>query len=344
MIPPDLTLFPSTDPISVYRLRDGIYTADLLAAALVGLDLFSYLAKQPSDLESLCQGLSIHRRPTDVMMTLFTALGYVENRGGSFHLTAVAREYLTQDAPFNVIPYYASMKERPVTKDYLTVLRTGRPSNWASYKDEKAWAQAMENEAFAKSFTSAMDCRGVLLGPALAKAVSLKNRKRVLDVAGGSGVYACALVANNPGLSACVLEKSPVDRIARKCIEERGFSDRVTVVEGEMFQSHWPQDADVHLLSNVLHDWDEPQVLEILRRSFQAMPAGGLLMIHDVHLNAEKTGPLPCAQYSALLMCITEGKCYSRGEMESYLRSVGYVPEGFRETLADRSVLLAVKP
>ena len=39
---------PQTDPTSIYRVRDGIYAADLLLAAIVHLDLFTWLAENPA--------------------------------------------------------------------------------------------------------------------------------------------------------------------------------------------------------------------------------------------------------------------------------------------------------
>src|SRR6185369_11736770 len=114
--------------------------------------------------------------------------GLVQQTGGVFLITLRAREHLTAGSPWNLAPYYTSMKDRPQTLDMLKVLRTGKPANWGSY-DPQAWAQAMEREDFAKPFTAAMDCRGVLLGPALAKKVDLAKSKALLDVAGGSGIY-----------------------------------------------------------------------------------------------------------------------------------------------------------
>ncbi len=344
MPPIDLTLAPETDPLDLYRFRDSLYSTDLLAAALVWLDLFTWLEGQPSDLAGICQKFQLYTRPADVMMTLFKAMGLVVEKEGAFHLTSVAREHLVSSSPWFIGPYYAAMKDRPVTKDYLTVLRTGKPANWASLQDQKGWAQAMEGEAFARQFTAAMDCRGRYLGQALARVVDLRQSRSLLDVAGGSGIYACSLVAANPGLTATVMEKVPVDAIARRCIEERGFTERVSVTAGDMFRDPWPAAHDAHLISNVLHDWDEPQVLQLLRRSFEALPSGGKLLIHDVHVNADKSGPLPNAQYSALLMNITEGKCYSIAEMDQYLTGIGFEHPSFHPTAVDRSVLVARKP
>ena len=49
---------PTTDPTSIYRYRDGLYAADLLAAALVGLDFFTWLHEHPSDQAAICRALS----------------------------------------------------------------------------------------------------------------------------------------------------------------------------------------------------------------------------------------------------------------------------------------------
>jgi SAM-dependent methyltransferase len=313
---------------------------DLLAAAIAHLDLFTWLDTHPATLGAIAAHFGLHTRPADVMMTLLTALGLVTQSGGVFHLTLRAREHLTAGSPWNLAPYYASMKDRKPALDMLSVLRTGKPANWGSY-DPQAWADAMEREDFAQQFTAAMDCRGVLLGPALARKLKLSDRAALLDIAGGSGIYACAIVANHPHLEAAVFEKPPVDRVATASIERRGFAEKVRVIAGDMFRDAWPDGFDIHLISNVLHDWDEPAVRDLLAKSHAAMAPGGVLIVHDAHINAEKTGPLHVAEYSALLMNITEGKCYSIGEMRAYLRDAGFQWMDHQPTAVGRSYILA---
>ena len=339
----ELTAAPATDPIEIYRYRDGLYAVDMLTAAITGLDFFSFIGDRRLTKQEICAALEIRDRPTDVMLTLFAAMGFLENADGVFSLTPRAREHLVSTSPWFLGPYYASLKDRPVCKDILAVLRTGKPANWASLKDEQAWAKAMEREDFAAQFTAAMDCRGVYLAQAMAKALDLREHTHLLDIAGGSGIYACSLVAHHARLRASVLEKKPVDAIARKSIASRGCADRVSVLAGNMFEGPLPAGCDVHLFSNVLHDWDEPLVRQLIAKSFAALPSGGLLVIHDMHVNAQKTGPLPVAAYSALLMTITEGKCYSVTEINGYLREAGFRDPQFIPTAADRSVITARK-
>src|SRR5262249_3321978 len=165
----------------------------------------------------------------------------------------------------------------------------------------------------------------------------------VLDVAGGSGIYACSLVTHHPHLGATVFEKPPVDRIAAGAIASRGCSGRVNVVAGDMLVDRLPADADVHLWSNVLHDWDEPVVRQLIGASFDALPAGGLIVIHDAFLNAAKNGPLHVAEYSVLLMHASEGRCYSTREMEQYLADAGFCGVAYRDTAAARGIMTATK-
>jgi precorrin-6B methylase 2 len=328
----------------IYRYRDGLYAVDLLGAALVEFDFFSWLADHPADQPGICRALGMAERPADVMLTLFTAMGLIEFSDGAFRVTALAKEFLVKTSPWFMGPYYAALKARPVCQDFVKILRTGQPANWGSFKEGKDWARSMEDEAFARQFTAAMDCRGRYLAPVLARALPGAEHKHLLDVAGGSGIYACTIVAHHRHLKATVLEKPPVDRVTRRAIAEWGLADRVSVVAGDMFAQDFPEGCDLHLFSNVLHDWDVPKVKQLLAKSFQALPGGGLLVIHDMHINEHKTGPLPVAEYSALLMHSTEGKCYALSELRGYFAEIGFVGFDFKPTAAERSAVMARKP
>ena len=111
MILSDLTLVPKSDPLEIYRYRDGLYGADLVTAALTGFDFFTWLAGHPSDPPAICRELRIAARPTDVMLTLFAANGYVRRNGDVFHITELAREHLVSTSPWFIGPYFASLRD-----------------------------------------------------------------------------------------------------------------------------------------------------------------------------------------------------------------------------------------
>jgi hypothetical protein len=331
------------DPTAIYRYRDGLYAADLVAAAVVHLDFFTWLADNPSDLGGICGRLGLRRRPADVMLTLFLSNGFVDEEAGVFRVTETARCHLVTGSPYFIGPYFASMADRPVVRDMLAVLRDDVPARWASYAHEDDWHRAMEKPGFAEMFTAAMDCRGLYLGRALAHAVPLDGRHHLLDLGGGSGVYSCCFLEANPGLRATVMEKPPVDGITVAKLAERGCASRAEVLAGDFFNTPFPPGCDAILLSNVLHDWDVPEVREILSRCAGALGGGGLLVVHDAILDADKRGPLPVAEYSALLMNVTRGRCYSVAELEDLLNGTGLTLLRHTPTAADRSALMATR-
>lgn len=339
----NLTDAPATDPTFLYRSRDELYADDMLIAALNGFDFFTWLDAHPGSIGDIAEHFGFHLRPVDVMTTLFVAQGLLERDGGTLRPTARAREHLVAASPWFLGPYFPKTTDRPIALDLIEILRTDRPANFASRKNEADWHKAMETEAVAEEFTAAMDCRGRLLAQALAKHLDLGSRRRLLDVAGGSGIYACSLAAHFPELTASVFEKPPVDRIARRAIDRRGYASRVDVVAGDMFEEELPRGYDVHLWSNVLHDWDVPIVMRLLHASARALPPGGETVIHDAFLNADKTGPESIAGYSVLLMHVTQGRCFSVKEMATWLREAGFSEPVEVPSAVGRSALVARK-
>lgn len=338
---PNLTAAPATDPLSIYRYRDGLYAVDLLSAAL-SLDFFTWLGRNPSSLGQICAHFGFHERPVDVMMTLFTTNGWTRCESGVFHLSATAGEHLVSGSEWFLGPYYASLHDRPIARDFLEVLRTDKPAGWSGDKAAFDWHKAMEQEDFARKFTAAMDCRGRYLAQALAAKLDLAGVTRLLDIGAGSGIYACAITARHTHVQGVVFDQAPVDRIAAKLISERGCAGRVEVATGNMFEG-LPAGCDAHLYSNVLHDWGVAEVRKLLAVSHAALPADGLLIIHDAFINADKTGPLHVAEYSCLLMHSTQGKCYSTAEYAALLVEAGFEPGAYQDTVVGRGFLVARK-
>jgi len=341
---PDLLATPATSPLSLYRYRDGLYAADLLTTALVEFDFFTWLDSHPSTLAGVCEAFGFHARPADVMLTLFVARGYVACDGDVYRVAAIGREHLVSASPWYLGPYFGALKERPFVQDFARVLHTGRPANWGGNKGGQDWHVAMHDEAFARRFTAAMDCRGLYLGEALARTVDLSHHRSVLDIGGGSGIYACALVARHPHLHGTVLDQAAVTPIATTLVAERGLADRIRVIAADFLADPLPAGHDVHLFSNVLHDWDVPEIGRLLSASWASLDPGGLLLIHDAFLDADKTGPIAVAEYSVLLMHASQGRCYATTEYEEMLHAAGFVDCRYEDTVADRGVMTARKP
>jgi SAM-dependent methyltransferase len=333
----------ATDPTPLYRVRDGVYAADLLTVAIAELDLFTVVRDAGAvGVAELCERLGLDPRAADVMVTYLVARGLLE-RGddGRIGVTRLSAEHLVAGSPLDLRAYFGSLRERPACAELLDVLRTGEPAGWASASE--AWTERLDEPDFARRITAAMDARAAFLGPRLAAVLSEIPARRVLDVGGSSGAYACALVDARPGLRATVFERPPVDAAARTLVADRGYSGRVDVATGDMFADPLPAGHDLHLFSHVLHDWGEAEVRALLAASFAALPPGGRIVDHDTHIDARKAGPLPVAEYSVLLMHSTPGKCWSVGELEAMLADAGFAAVEERPTGGDRTAIVAQK-
>lgn len=85
--------------------------------------------------------------------------------------SALAREYLVAGSPFDLGPYYDSLRERPACRELAEVLRSGEPAKWSSASDGRDWASELNDAAFARRITDAMHARGAFLAPAMAEAL-----------------------------------------------------------------------------------------------------------------------------------------------------------------------------
>jgi len=276
------------------------------------------------------------------MLSLLLAMELIKKNGMKYELTGISRDYLVSDSPANLVPYYASLKDRPQCKEFYDVLKSGKPAGWSSMKNGMDWVESMQDDQFADSFTSAMDSRGIFLAQKLAENIDLSNKLSFLDIAGGSGVYACSIANRYKHINATVLEIVPVDIATRRSIKSKGMSDRVNVIAGNMFNKI-PKGYDVHLFANALHDWNLESVRKLVENSFASLLPDGIIVVFDAHLNKEKTGPLSIAEYSCLLMHSTEGRCYSTQEIDKILQEAGFINIIITEIAADRTMIIGNK-
>jgi predicted O-methyltransferase YrrM len=346
-MPQSATQPPQSDPTPIFELFRGSYATELLTAAVAHFNLFGLLAQQPRSLAELGRALGLAERPTIVLQTALRSFGLLAvDVEGRLQLTDLAREHLLPGGPFDVGDYVGLAANSPGVLEMVERLRTNRPARHASgvafiYRD--GVASAMENEAAARHFTLALAGRAKNVAPVLAERVPLTDAKLLLDVGGGTGIYSIAFLQKNPHLRAVVLDRPEVLKVAQEMAQAHGVADRLTVQSADMFQDGLPGNADIVLLSNILHDWDISECRTLIARCAAFLRTGGELLIHDVFLNDALDGPLPLALYSAALFCLTEGRLYSAAEYRGWLREAGLVAGEVTPTLIHCSVLAGYK-
>jgi ubiquinone/menaquinone biosynthesis C-methylase UbiE len=181
----------------------------------------------------------------------------------------------------------------------------------------------MEQAESARHFTLALSGRANNVAPHLAEKLDLCQHRKLVDLGGGTGIYALELLKQNPHLRAVVMDRPEVLVVAEECARDSGVTERHELIAGDMFTDPIPHGTDVILLSNILHDWNIAECQQLISRCAHALPIGGRICIHDVFLHDELDGPLPIALYSAALFTLTEGRAYSAAEYRTWMEACG---------------------
>jgi predicted O-methyltransferase YrrM len=268
---------------------------------------------------------------------------------GRLDLTPLAREHLTPGGPFDVGDYVGLAANSPGVIEMVERLRSNRPAGakpggpGAAFIFREGIESAMESEASARRLTLALAGRAKNVAPVLAQRVPVEGVTKILDVGGGTGIYSIALLQRQPHLRAVIWDRAEVLKVAAEMGRSYGVMDRLELVPGDMFADRVPAGCDLTLLSNILHDWDVAECQALIDRCAAALPAGGRLVIHDVLLNDDLSGPLPIALYSAALFTLTEGRAYSAGEYRQMLVKASLTPVDVIPTLIHCALLPATR-
>jgi SAM-dependent methyltransferase len=344
-------MIPRTDPTHIIEHFRGDHGTELLAAAVAHFDLFSKLHRRSLTSEEFGQVFGLAPRAAAVLTAALRAMRLLDtDADGRFVLTPVAAEHLVPGEPFYIGDYIGLGGSEPGTLNMVERLRTNRPissqpDEGAAYMYKAGVESAMDAEASARRLTLALAGRARNVAPVLAQRYPLEDAKCLLDVGGGTGIYAVEFLKANPNLRAVVWDRPAVLNVAKELAQGSGVEHRLELRPGDMFADPVPGGCDAVLLSNVLHDWDVPECDHIVSRCAGALPSGGRVLVHDVFLNDALDGPLPVALYSAALFSITEGRAYSGAEYRGMLSRAGLTPSDvIVPTLIHCGLLAAVKP
>jgi precorrin-6B methylase 2 len=324
---------PETDPTPVCDFFRGSYGTELLTAAVAHFNLFGLLGERALSFDELRGEVGLERRPANVLFTTLRALGLLEaGADGKLRASPLARNQFTPGKPLDMSGYIGLAAKSPGVIEMVARLKSNRPAHaedkeqGAAYIYKEGVESAMEKEASARFLSLALAGRAMNCATAFAENVPWPETGRLLDIGGGTGIYSIAVLCARPKMEAIVWDRPEVLKVADEFARDYGVRDRVELRPGDMFGDDIPRDADMILLSNILHDWDEPDCAKLIQRCADALPANGSLLIHDVFLNDALDGPLPLSLYSAALFTLTEGRAYSAAEYRAWLRAAGMNP------------------
>ena len=101
----------------------------------------------------------------------------------------------------------------------------------------------------------------------------------LLDLGGGMSPVGQLVVEAHPDARVTVVDRPEVLRVLAERLD--GRADRFALLAGDLLVDPLPADADVVLLSGVLHLFDDDDVLRILRRAVRATVDGGTVAVAE---------------------------------------------------------------
>jgi ubiquinone/menaquinone biosynthesis C-methylase UbiE len=209
--------------------------------------------------------------------------------------------------------------------DLLDAIKTGQTpfsrlfgSSWFDY-----YVQGGTEKA--EIFNAAMAGWTSQIGAAVARACDFSPFRTVVDVGGGHGILLTCILEAFPSLRGVVADTETVVHGARRRIEAAGLSQRCSAVAVDFFKSI-PRGGDAYILSQVLHDWNDRQCVDILRNCHGVMsPEGRILVVEIVIM---PTTDSAVATVSDLHMLVVTG---GRERTEAEYRDL-FAQAGFRLT------------
>ncbi|OEV04146.1 siderophore-interacting protein [Streptomyces oceani] len=146
-------------------------------------------------------------------------------------------------------------------------LRTGT-SAFVYEKGHDFWAELASEERLNRTFDDVLSHWTSLWSPPAVRQLALTD-EHVLDIGGGTGALLGRILTAYPRTTGTLLDLPSTAERGRAELAERGLAERVHIAAQSFFEV-LPDDADVYLLAQVLHDWPDLESVALLRRVAQA--------------------------------------------------------------------------
>jgi hypothetical protein len=196
---------------------------------------------------------------------------------------------------------------------------SGEPSFPRVFGEEFwSWLKAhpVERAAFDRSMAQGWQSRLERV-----ESVGWRGDETVVDVGGGNGSFLLALLDRHAGMRGIVFDLPETVR------DKAAYGDRCTFVEGSFFES--VPVGDVHLLTTILHDWDDESARRILRTVRDS--AGERLLIVDSVIEPGNE-PEGAKWLDLLMLTLFAGRERTEQQWRELLGGAGWEPARFHET------------
>jgi hypothetical protein len=301
------------------------YQRSRALAVATELGIPDLLRDGPRSVADLAHVTETHEATLYRLLRALASIGvFHEQADRSFALTSMG-QLLRRDAPLSV-----GAIARFFGRDYhwkawgylLHSVRTGENASRAALGTD-VWTYRERHPEESEIFDAAMAARSGAAAADEMAAYDFSRHRIIADIAGGTGALLAAILQKQPDALGILFDQPHVVAGAGAILERAGVADRVRIESGSFFQAV-PSGADAYVLRRILHDWQDPDAVAILRCCKAAMrPDARLVLIESV------VGPPnadPQSKFLDLVMLVSAG---GRERTESQWRAL-LSESGFR--------------
>ena len=332
---PSSALPPTNDDTAIWDIWLSQFHLPVTnVAAEVGL--FEALSDAALTTGELAAQLKVDERALSMFLAALCAMGLVEKRLGKWRASHVARTWLHPKGQGYWGHFIQQIDRNERLNEQLReALRTGKRPGSEEHEITASpveWERGTMSPQAAAGIAAFMQAHSQ--APALGAAAQsvFGELECLMDVGCGSGVYGIEIARAHPGLEVVLMDLAAMADEAGKYVERAGMGERVSTAGVNMFEEQWPSGPDGHFFANVFHDWSDETCRILAQRSFDALPSGGRIFLHEILMDDEYTGPFPAAAFSLLMLVGTLGKQYSLAEFREILGSAGFTDVGAMRT------------
>jgi precorrin-6B methylase 2 len=297
------------------------YRSSAVLFAAAELDVFSVVARGNQTAADVAKACGAKEEPMRLLLDACTADGTLTRENDVYANTPAVDAYLVKGRPAYIANGLKFAEDLyPGWGKLADLVRTGEPT--------------MEPESFlgedkekTRAFVYAMHERAKGMSAVLPHGADFTGRKKLIDVGGGPGTYAMALITAAPGLTVTILDRPGVLEVTREIVDSHGFGDRITLLPGDYITSSFGSGFDAALLSGMMHRETPEHCQLLLTKAFDAMVPGGLCVVSDVFFDDEARTSPRFSTFFAINMALMakDGTTHASPAMARWMADAGFV-------------------
>lgn len=332
-----------------YQTLGGHILFETLFAA-VEFDLFNLLDSHSSlNAKQIAHHLKLSEQSTKILLLGLTTTGFLKLRYGRYQNSMMSKRYLLDRSPWKYtacVKWQHYINYKPLFKFYDS-LKAGKNLglNEISGTGSTLYERLAENPELEALFQEAMQEISQQSNPLLPKYLDLRNVKHIVDIGGGNGTNIIALAKRFPHLAASVFDSPTVCDIAEENFTKQDCQKRLSAIRGDIFKDKLPENIDCFLFCHFFTIWSQEENLELLKKTYAALPKGGRTVIFNMMQNNKRNGPLTSAIGSPYFLTLATGTgmLYAWSEYETLFKEAGFSEVITHRLPRDHGLIIGIK-